>query len=328
MSASPYSSTETYWTPPASLPSSTALRSQIGRRWVWMSILSVLVFFATYMGLVRTHLGQYMENAALLGAQQATQAEVADALDNLDVISVTSLCVVMVALVILGVMRRSWRIAAAGMFTLGASAVLAEVLKRFVLPRPDLADIYQNNAHNSFPSGHTTIAMAILVSLLLVVSYRWRGLVMLLALGWATSIGAAAVTARWHRLSDTIGGDMIAIGVGALVAMWLLGHHAIEERETKAYPLRVVYVVFLVIVGVGSVAVGLLLGIGTMVNFGVLQEVATSYSTGVPAQLTAHLDPVFNENIYLSAQSLALGLSTISALWFWATFYRLGTTAP
>ena len=162
----------------------------------------------------------------------------------------------------------------------------------------------------------------------IVVSYRWRGLVMLLALGWATSIGAAAVTARWHRLSDTIGGDMIAIGVGALVAMWLLGHHAIEERETKAYPLRVVYVVFLVIVGVGSVAVGLLLGIGTMVNFGVLQEVATSYSTGVPAQLTAHLDPVFNENMYLAAQSLALGLSTLSALWFWATFYRLGTTAP
>ena len=121
---------------------------------------------------------------------------------------------------------------------------------------------------------------------------------------------------------------MIAIGVGALVAMWLLGHHAIEERETKAYPLRVVYVVFLVIVGVGSVAVGLLLGIGTMVNFGVLQEVATSYSTGVPAQLTAHLDPVFNENMYLAAQSLALGLSTLSALWFWATFYRLGTTAP
>ena len=62
--------------------------------------------------------------------------------------------------------------------------------------------------------------------------------------------------------------------------------------------------------------------------FGVLQEVATSYSTGIPAQLTAHLDPVFNDNMYLAAQSLALGLSTLSALWFWATFYRLGTAAP
>ena len=65
-----------------------------------------------------------------------------------------------------------------------------------------------------------------------------------------------------------------------------------------------------------------------LANFGVLQEVATSYSTGIPAQLTAHLDPVFNDNMYLAAQSLALGLSTLSALWFWATFYRLGTAAP
>ena len=113
MSASRYSSTETYWTPPVTPPALTTLRSQIGRRWVWMSVLSALVFFATYIGLVRTHLGQYMENAALLGAQQATQAEVTDALDNLDVISVTSLCVVMVLLVILGVIRRSLRIAAA-----------------------------------------------------------------------------------------------------------------------------------------------------------------------------------------------------------------------
>ncbi|WP_099332644.1 phosphatase PAP2 family protein [Actinomyces minihominis] len=320
-----YRSTETFWTPPShSYPDRTLMRSQIGSRWVGMSVIAMILFAVTYIGLVRTRIGQYMENSALLGAEQLTGPEVTDALDTLKVISVTSLLVVMGAYLVAGLLRRSWRVAVAGIATLGLATVLAEVLKHFI-PRPDLADIYQNNAHNSFPSGHTTIAMAILISLLLVVSYRWRGLAMLLAASWATSVGAATLQARWHRLSDTIGGDLIVLFVGALVMLWLVRTHQVRPEEGRSYPLRVIFVVGMTLVGVSSLVVGTTLGVATLSNFGVLQEIASSYSTGTPAQLTAHLDPAFNENMYLAAQSLALGFSTVAALWFWGTMHRVST---
>lgn len=320
---------QTYWTPAPGLRAKTpSLRHLIGARWVWMSIVAIVVFCATYFGLVRTYLGQYVENSALLGAQQsATAAEVSDALDNLDVISYGSLAVAAVVFVAIGFVRRSWQIGIAGIATLGVATVTSEALKRFILPRPDLAPIYQDNAHNSFPSGHTTIAMSILIALLLVFSYRWRGLMMLLATWWAVSIGEATITARWHRLSDTIGADMVALLVGALVALWLLRQEKLISRTQKTYPLRVVLVVILTILALLALASGVLVGALTLNNFGVFQDLAAAKTAGVPATLTAHLDPQFNENMFIAAQSLAFSFSALSALWFWATLHHVGSRA-
>ena len=65
-----------------------------------MSVVGVLVFVATYLGLVRTYLGQYLENAALLGAKQATTEAVDGALENLNVISIASLVIMMIGFAI------------------------------------------------------------------------------------------------------------------------------------------------------------------------------------------------------------------------------------
>lgn len=322
-----YPARQTYWTPaPGLRHPASSLRHVIGARWVWTSILALAFFVATYLALVRTYLGQYLENSALLGAKQsASAAQVTDALDNLDVISYTSLAVALVVLVVIGLVRRSWRIAAAGAFTLGFSTVLAEFLKRLALNRPDLAPIYEHNAHNSFPSGHTTIAMSILVALLLVFSYRWRGLMMLVATGWAVTIGEATITARWHRLSDTMGADMIAICVGALVALWLLRHDMFISREQKTYPLRVVFVVLLSALTALALVSGLLVAIMTLQDFGVFHDLAAAKAAGVAPNLTAHLDPQFNDNLFIAAQSLAFAFSALAALWFWGTLHRIGT---
>lgn len=303
-------------------------QTRIGARWVWMALIALVVLAATYMALVRTYLGQYLENAALLGAKQATTAEIDDALGNLNVISMTSLVVMCAVFALAGFIRKSWRIAAAGIATLGIATVITEALKRYILVRPELADIYQNNGHNSFPSGHTTIAMSILVGLLLVTSYRWRGLVMLLAMGWAVSIGAATVTARWHRFSDTLGADMVALGIGALVALWLLRSQCIEPREDKRYPLRVFFVIFFAVAGAGALVTGAILVWGSLSTWDVLGQLALQRGEGIQPALTAHLDPVFNDNMFYAAQSLAFGFSTLSALWFWGTFHRIGTTRP
>ncbi len=292
-----------------------------------MSVVGVLVFVATYLGLVRTYLGQYLENAALLGAKQATTEAVDGALENLNVISIASLVIMMIGFAIVGLVRKSWRIALAGMAALGGSAVLAELLKRVLLKRPDLAAIYENNAHNSFPSGHTTIAMAILVSLIIVSSYRWRGVVMFFSITWAVSVGSATVTARWHRFSDTLGADMLALTVGAIVAYWLLKQNAIVQEEGRKYVGRVFLVVFVAAAAVTTLISGGLVAILTVRNYGLMGELSAAKAAGVTPELTAHLDPVFNDNMFIAAQALALAFSALAALWFWGTFHRLSTAS-
>lgn len=298
-----------------------------GKRWVIMLVLAPLVLVATYLGLVRTFLGQYLENAALLGAKDVADTELTDALDDLQVISILSLVAVGLLFVLIAAIRRSWRVGAAALFVLGAATAVTEVLKRFLLTRPNLADIYPDNAHNSFPSGHTTIAMAILAGLLLAVSYRWRGVAMLLALGWAVSVGQATITARWHRLSDTIGADMVVLTIAAIAVLWLLHSGNLVPTPPKKYVPRTVLVVILVVMALGALGAGALIGGFTVTDWDVVQQVSNFQATGDPAALTAHLDPVFNYNLFLAATSLASGFSLLSALWLWGTLHRIGTQA-
>ncbi len=302
-----------------------SVKGTLGARWVWMSVIAVLVFVAIYFAAIQTYLGQYLENAALLGAKSISTTELDEALDRLHVISITSLVVVMVVYVLIGFLRRTWEVAVAGMAILGISAVSAELLKRVILPRPDLTGVVPDSVHNSFPSGHTTIAMAILLSLIVVIAYRWRGWIVGFAMIWAGSVGAATVTARWHRFSDTLGADALALFVAALVTLWLLRRGSIVASGPKTYPIRVIYVVIAGALALGALVIGLILVLATLNNFGIFTELSQAHSLGVTPQLTAHLDPTFNENIFYAAQSLAFAFSTFAALWFWATFHRIQT---
>ena len=298
---------------------------RIGSRWVWVSVIAVIVFFAVYVAAVRTYLGQYLEDAALLGAKSISTTELDDSLDQLRVISVASLVVMLFVYAVIGFVRKAWDIAIAGMAILGVASVAAELFKRVILQRPDLAGLDEPGAHNSFPSGHTTIAMAILLSLIVVVGYRWRGWVVGFAMIWASSVGAATVTARWHRFSDTLGADALALFVAALVALWLLRRGSISVSEPKTYPLRAIYVALAALLMVGTFIVGFVILFKTLDNFDVFTALATARQQGVSPQLTAHLDPVFNQNMFYAAQSLALAFSTGAALWFWGTFHRIQT---
>lgn len=329
-----------YWSQPPSGPSDAAagqtqvpqqhyfrspLSHLIGARWQWMITLSLITFFATYFLAVRTYLGQYLENAALLGAQQETPVEVTNALSSLNSITVTSLAIAVIVVVVIGVIRQSWRLAVSGGLVIILSAGTTEVLKQYVLPRPDLADIYVQNGTSSFPSGHSAIAMSILIALLIVIPYRWRGLTMLIMVTWALGIGEATVTARWHRLSDTLGADMIVLMIGAGVALWLLDRGLIQPDRGRAHVIRVILVIFMSVVAVLALATGLILTIFTVGDAGLITSLMDSAEAGNAPNLTAHLDPAFNYNMFLAAQSLALAFSTFSVLWFWSTFHRLET---
>lgn len=286
-------------------------------RWVWMIVIGLAILVGSYLFFVRTYTGQYLENSALIGASlEANASQVAEALENLRVISYVSLGAALVAIVIIGLIRKAWQIAAAGVWVLAGATVTTELLKKVLLTRPDLAPIYQDNAHNSFPSGHTTIAMAILVSLLIVVPYRWRGPVMLVTVTWATTIASATITARWHRFSDTVSANAVVLIFGAIALIWLARQGLLVVEQGRAYPLRTTLYVILTVTAVAAMAVGLLLAFMMVHNYGIGSAAATAASDAVA-------DTNFTRNLFLAAQSLALGLSTSSVLWFWATMHRL-----
>ncbi|MEY9933327.1 hypothetical protein ABH926_007980 [Catenulispora sp. GP43] len=78
------------------------------------------------------------------------------------------------------------------------------------------AALAPGQAPNTLPSGHAAAAMGLLVGALIVVSRRWYVPVVALALPGAAFAGVATVAADWHRVSDTIAADLLALAVGLL----------------------------------------------------------------------------------------------------------------
>jgi hypothetical protein len=91
--------------------------------------------------------------------------------------------------------------------------------------RPVLLHHGTRREDQSFPSGHVAVAMSVMCALVMVAPYRFRGAVVFLASLWAASIEVAAVTAAWHRPSDTIGSDLIVViyACAALAVLARLG---------------------------------------------------------------------------------------------------------
>ncbi|MBL3699998.1 phosphatase PAP2 family protein [Leucobacter luti] len=280
-----------------------SLGAPSARRW-WVTLAcAVALFGAVYVAAVLTPAGQAFENAALRGADQVSAGEFALASDALGRITLISLAVATVGVGAIGLLRRQPALAAIAVGVIAAGQLVTQSLKRWVLPRPELVPVTGDFTENSFPSGHTTIAMTVLVAVFLVVPYRWRGIAMLFTSGWAVGIGAYTVTAKWHRLSDTIGADLVALALGAVAALILLRMRRLEIIARPPRARTAVVVVFAVLCAV-SCALGALLA-----------TAALRYT------LT---DPVIEWDVYLSAHALALAGSLGAALAYWGTWHRIG----
>lgn len=292
-----------------SLPIQTRTSSLTSRERLWVTTLigAILVFTAIYLLFVRTAWGQTVENAALIGAGLAPGNSVQVDNSSLAVISRTSLGVAVLGLGALGWWRAGWRLGVGAAAVVAGSTLIAEGLKRFLLSRPELVDAPPNLLHNSFPSGHTTIAMSLLLATLLVIPLRWRGIAMFLTLTWATGIGALTVAARWHRLSDTLGGDLVALSVALVALIWLSRRGLVRPAPRRHYPLRGLYLAAIVLLGVGALGIGL----GLLILNGQVNQPGTE---------------VFAVNSYYASHALALAGSVFTALGFWACLRQLETT--
>lgn len=275
-------------------------------RWLLGAVISIVVLIGTYLLAVWTPTGQALENAALRGADQVNSQDVADANDALHAITVFSLGLAVVVVVAIALVRRRLDLAVAGAGVIVLGQVLTQGLKRFVLPRPELVEVTGNYTQNSFPSGHTTIAMTVLFALLIVVPYRWRGVMMFFVWPWAVGIGAYTITAKWHRFSDTIGAMAVALICACLASWWLARRGRVAQHTGQSYPGRVGLVVLIALTAVTTVALGgLLWGVG--------------FAQGVDF---TQPDLDWDYNAYLGANTLAAGFAGMATLAFWTLWHR------
>ncbi|MDG4856657.1 phosphatase PAP2 family protein [Streptomyces sp. T-3] len=273
---------------------------QVRRGGLVTAVVALVLLVVVYWLMVRTGIGQRFEDAALRGTREyADRHERQAANERLRAITTGSLGAFCLLVVAIGVVRHRWLLALASLFTLLGGLVVAEVLKRYVVERPLLYG-QSDDVRNSFPSGHTTIAMAGLFALLMVVAPRWRGLVALLGALWAVGIGANTVSAHWHRLSDTIGGDLLALAFGAVALAFMARRgRAAPLPEGRAGRVRLMRIAVLILVFL--TVIGLALGI----LFTVLYA-RDAGQTGLVEDA--------NWEAYLAAQSFASAASAITAL--------------
>lgn len=192
-------------------------------RWCFaLSFVCALGVGVVYVLAVRTVRGQALEITAMNGraVQPRRLASAAEVL--LDTVSIASLAGLMVAALGIALVRRNLRLAWVVALIVVGSTMTTEALKRKVFTRPPLSLGYDGGApFNTLPSGHTTVAMCLIVAGVLVVPRRLQGIVALLGAPYAIGIGVATVLAGWHRPSDVVAACLV-VGAWTFAGLLLL----------------------------------------------------------------------------------------------------------
>jgi membrane-associated phospholipid phosphatase len=195
----------------------------------------VVALVVLYALTVHTSVGQHLDNDALLGRSQNPRVQRATnhLLHTLDVFS---LALIGGAIVLGAIARARLRLAlGATALILGAIAItegLKHALPRPALLHPDPLPL------PSFPSGHTTVAVSLALALLLVVPVRWRGPTAVAGALYGAAVGAATVTAAWHRPSDVVGAFLVTTGWAAAVGAVLVGERGAGSAASRRRALR------------------------------------------------------------------------------------------
>ncbi|RAS62290.1 PAP2 superfamily protein [Lentzea atacamensis] len=170
---------------------------------------SLVGFLFTYFALVWTSFGQKAENAALpeLSLQRSWASDV-------------DMVIIVAAVLVILIARKK---AFPPLLVLGGSVLLAQMLKLHVLVRPAL-DEDAVLVHNSFPSGHTTAAVASVIAVTMAVPKRFALLVAVPGALGAGAVAAETVSLGWHRFSDTLGAALLVSTLAFLVLRkWTAG---------------------------------------------------------------------------------------------------------
>ncbi|MEU7034699.1 phosphatase PAP2 family protein [Streptomyces sp. NPDC046237] len=262
----PQSLTGTWWYAAIAGEAADSFSARVRKRMRRACLGSVLLMAVVYAGLVLTATGQRWENAVLAGRfTDETLAAAHEANSTLQHITVYSLAVALLVLTGIGMLRRRYTLTVTALGLVAVSLFLAEVLRRLLLARPDLVEAPAHLMHNSFPSGHTAIAMSVMFGLVLVVPYRARGIAVGVCVLWATAVGAYTVAAGWHRPSDAIGADLLVLALACGLLAVLARRGKVAPARTRRFPLWTLFVVApLSLVAVGGLGTGIVLLVDSM----------------------------------------------------------------
>jgi MYXO-CTERM domain-containing protein len=178
--------------------------------------LAITGFIAFRWPLVRAH------DAASLAGFVALSSRRLDGLASFIAHSVdpTPYALAGLALVAIALIRRRWLLAGVVPLTMVGAAATTELLKPIVghLRYSDWFGPHQQIAAASWPSGHATAAMTLVLCAVLVVPAAARPLVAVLGCAFAIGVSYSILMLRWHFPSDVLGGYLVA---GAWISLAL-----------------------------------------------------------------------------------------------------------
>ena len=132
-------------------------------------------------------------------------------------ISIGTAGVVLLVLVAVAFARGDRRAALGAIVLVGGSNVTTQVIKRYILDRPDWFD----RLPNSLPSGHTTMIVSLVLAGLIVVPSALRYPSVMGATALATLTGPSTVVAGWHRPAAVLAALSVCLTWGAVVALFV-----------------------------------------------------------------------------------------------------------
>jgi len=114
-----------------------------------------------------------------------------------------------IALIAYAISRARPRVAVAVLAVMALAPFTSEALKPLLAQPHDSVGGVQINAA-SWPSGHATAALALVLSAVLVAPARVRPVVAIIGAGYALAIAFFLLVLAWHMPSDVLGGFLVA----------------------------------------------------------------------------------------------------------------------
>jgi membrane-associated phospholipid phosphatase len=227
------------------------------------SALGIVGAFLCYFLMLRTSVGQRLDYSAFTGSVPINPA----VLWGKEMRSLTPyvFAVVIVVVVVIGFVRHRPLLGLGGALGAVIAVLATEVLKNHVLSRPFLTRQVARAPH-TFPSDHTSAAMACTMALVLVVPARWRSTVAIPAGVYGVLTAVQQLTTSSHYPSDIIGATLLAFAAAAGVAGLLAWFRPVRWARNRYYaPTLAVFGVTAVVAAALSVwgVVRVLSGLGS-----------------------------------------------------------------
>ena len=140
--------------------------------------------------------------------------------------------------------RRWWLV---GQIVVFAVVCLAVTRIKGVLPRPFIINT-DSPAANSAPSGHTMLAAACAVILLLAVPRVARALAGIIGVIWSWAVGVSVIYGQWHRPSDVAMSILLVAGL-ALIVLAFTRTSGMDEPGSRVSSVSVQIVSSVLITG-------------------------------------------------------------------------------